>query len=366
MTKPKRKKKAARKLAPVYHSAPPVVLTAEQMAVVDPLVKLDKPVQTLGGLAGSGKTTVVSFLAKKLKNFACCAYTGKAADVLRSKGIDASTIHSLIYDLDDEDEEIKNAAPTFSKKPSIDCQGIIVDEASMVGREIYNDLVSYKLPIIFVGDHGQLEPVAEDIHLMTNPDYRLETIHRNAGDIALFAHHLRAGHPASTFKESPLVEIIHKRDCGKHLLEVDQIICAKNVTRVAINQYVRQLKGITKTTPIAGDKVISLKNSRRLRIYNGTQAIINAIGDRRLTLQVGNRLVPVQYDIHTFNQEKYVYEKSECHPLDYAYAITCHKAQGSEWAKVMVLEQICGPWDHKRWAYTAASRAKEKLIWVIE
>ena len=48
----------------------------------------------------------------------------------------------------------------------------------------------------------------------------------------------------------------------------------------------------------------------------------------------------------------------------YAYAITCHKAQGSEWNKVLVFEE----WfpnvaeEHKRWLYTAATRASEKLV----
>jgi ATP-dependent exoDNAse (exonuclease V) alpha subunit len=50
----------------------------------------------------------------------------------------------------------------------------------------------------------------------------------------------------------------------------------------------------------------------------------------------------------------------------YAYAITCHKAQGSEWDKVLVLEERF-PFDkeeHARWLYTACTRASEKLILV--
>jgi exodeoxyribonuclease-5 len=48
----------------------------------------------------------------------------------------------------------------------------------------------------------------------------------------------------------------------------------------------------------------------------------------------------------------------------YAYAITCHKAQGSEWDKVLVFEESF-PFDkteHRRWLYTAITRAKEKLV----
>jgi exodeoxyribonuclease-5 len=344
--------------------APKFKLTDEQQAVVDPLAKLEKQVQTLGGLAGSGKTTVVSFLQKKLPGFACCAFTGKAADVLRSKGVDASTIHSLIYV--PQETKGKKGPPVFVKKPSIPVRGIIVDEASMVGRDVYADLISYNLPIIFVGDHGQLEPVGEDLYLMANPDYRLETIHRNAGDIAKFAHHLRSGQSSKTYGECEKVIVIPKPQCAYHLLEVDQIICAKNATRVAINKYIRQLKGIERDYPIIGDRVISLRNSRRHSIFNGSQGTVYRVGDRKLTVVLSNGArVALDYHVDTFNREKVDHEL-DGHPFDYAYAVTCHKAQGSEWMKVLVLEQVCGGWDHKRWAYTAASRAKEKLIWVTD
>jgi exodeoxyribonuclease-5 len=353
---------------PSAHAATPfwqsvLKLTDEQMAVVEPLSKLEKQVQTLGGLAGSGKTTLVSHLIKQLPNFACCAFTGKAADVLRSKGVDASTIHSLIY-VPQENKD-KRKQPTFVKKPCLPVSGIIVDEASMVGRDVYADLISYNLPIIFVGDHGQLEPVGEDLYLMANPDFRLETIHRNAGDIAKFAHHLRSGLSASSYGECDKVIVIPKNQCSPHLLDVDQIICAKNATRVAINKYIRQLKGIERDYPIIGDRIISLRNSRKHKIFNGSQGTIYRVGDKKLTIYLSNGAkVMVDYHVDTFNREK-VDMEIDAHPFDYAYAVTCHKAQGSEWSKVMVIEQFCGGWDHKRWAYTAASRAKDKLVWVL-
>jgi hypothetical protein len=48
--------------------------------------------------------------------------------------------------------------------------------------------------------------------------------------------------------------------------------------------------------------------------------------------------------------------------FDYGYCITCHKAQGSEYDKVLVLEEFLRGSDHDRWLYTAATRAKEKLV----
>lgn len=75
----------------------------------------------------------------------------------------------------------------------------------------------------------------------------------------------------------------------------------------------------------------------------------------------------IWYDTRQFGKEKpdtsdYI-GRDNPNPFDYAYCITCHKAQGDEWNKVLVIEQKCDKWDHKRWTYTAASRAKERVVW---
>src|SRR5262249_11808404 len=156
--------------------------------------------QTLGGYAGTGKSTLVRVLKDELSSFAVCAYTGKAANVLRKKGLPAKTIHSLIYRprvREWEDENGKLQIETlWDRKPArdVECDGFIVDEASMVDEGIYNTLRSYKKPIIFVGDHGQLEPVnGNGFNLMGSPDITLRQVHRNAGEIAEFANFIRQG-----------------------------------------------------------------------------------------------------------------------------------------------------------------------------
>src|SRR3954447_26441989 len=88
--------------APTYDRAARVSLSDEQRAAVDRLLSFPSPVQTLGGYAGTGKTTVIRTLNEELPLFAVCAYTGKAANVLRRKGVAASTIHSLIFKARDE------------------------------------------------------------------------------------------------------------------------------------------------------------------------------------------------------------------------------------------------------------------------
>jgi exodeoxyribonuclease V len=352
----------------VKHYPSEVTLTEEQMSVVTSLLDevKNKQIQTLGGYAGTGKTTVISYLAKKLPKYACCAFTGKASEVLRSKHIFASTIHSLIYDCDEKRDD--DGVPIFIKKDSVPFRGFIVDEASMIGQDLYNDLTSFNLPIIFVGDHGQLEPVGDDIYLMKSPDYKLETIHRNAGDISYFAHHIRNGGSVLEFNKCDSILVIPKSECYDKIGEVDQIICGKNNTRVNINKYIRNKKGFDNERPISNDRVISLQNRKKLGIYNGTQGIIKTINSTNMSILTDDgRIVKTAYHPDAFNKEKkppYDPSRRQLHPFDYAYAITCHKSQGSEWNRIMVIEENCYVWDQKRWNYTAASRAKEKLIWV--
>src|SRR5262245_45897619 len=176
-------------------------LTDEQASALSRLLEFSNQVQTLGGYAGTGKTMLIKHLVRELPRFAVCAFTGKAANVLRRKGVPASTIHSLIYQpvevtrFDKSGKIVK--VVEFVRREQLPCSGVIVDEASMVSREIHDDLVAYDLPLIFVGDHGQLEPVADhDFNLMRNPQITLEQIHRNAGPISRFANFLRQGHTA--------------------------------------------------------------------------------------------------------------------------------------------------------------------------
>src|SRR5262245_20525106 len=124
----------------------PVELTAEQRAAVEHLLGFPKAVQTLGGYAGTGKTTVIGELIRRLPDFAVCAFTGKAANVLRRKGVPASTIHSTIYRPDErtwlDDSGRRYVETVWVRRPpeEVDCSGFIVDEASMVGRDLHDDL----------------------------------------------------------------------------------------------------------------------------------------------------------------------------------------------------------------------------------
>lgn len=346
-------------------------LTAEQQGVVRQIVKSLKTeqIQTLGGYAGTGKTTVITVLAQALEQFAVCAYTGKAANVLRKKGMQASTIHSLIY----RPESWGGKVEFVLVPPDEFCHaGFIVDEASMVSGDIYEDLLSFNKPIIFVGDHGQLEPVGSDVNVMGDPMYKLETVHRNAGEIAHFAEHIRKGRSARSFEGTNKVEHISPGEVSnEHLTGMDQIICAFNKFRVGTNRSVRDLLGYSDKIIVPGDRVMCLRNNKAAMLFNGMQGTVKDVNMEHYRMDfIWDEILfeNVWFDDSQFNKEKPDFEwgRDTPHPFDYAYCITAHKSQGDEWQKVMVYEQICDKWDHKRWAYTSASRAKEKLYWISQ
>jgi exodeoxyribonuclease-5 len=344
-------------------------LTREQRLVVSRLLKhRDRDqVQTLGGYAGTGKTTVLDALADSLPGWAPCAYTGKASQILRRKGLPASTIHSLIYSPERRPEG--KVVFVLKTTPQIAYSGFLVDEASMVSRDLYRDLLSFGLPIIFVGDHGQLPPVGSDMNLMKDPMYRLEQIHRNAGPIAHFAQHLREGAPPWEFDGGDKVRVLDGADPNDDtLLSLDQAIAGFNRTRIGINAKVRRLLG-RKRLVQRGDRVMCLRNSRLAGLFNGQQGVVKRVDlehHRMDFLTDGVLHEGVRYDPDVFGKEKpeIDYDPDGPHPFDYAYCVTCHKAQGDEWDKVLVLEQQCRAWDPHRWNYTAASRAKRQLFWV--
>jgi ATP-dependent exoDNAse (exonuclease V) alpha subunit len=343
-------------------------LTDEQKKVAEGIIndlkKGNKSEIRVGGWAGTGKSVIVKYLSDSLKNLSIACFTGKAASNLRSRGVEAGTIHGLIYEVYKE----RNRPPQFRLKPSLGCDAIAIDEASMVGRELYADLISFGIPIVFVGDDGQLEPIGEGLNLMAELDYRLTTIHRNAGEIAFFADHIRRGGFPLDFKNSEKVEFIEKAPV-ELMATVDQMICAFNRTRVAKNNDVRNYLGLTGNVT-KGDRVICLKNNKKINLFNGLQGRVLSVNHSRstMTLEMEDSIIrnKIWFNPNQFGKEKNEFEYGDNmpNPFDYAYCITCHRFQGSQADTVLVFEQSCDLWCNIRWNYTAASRAINKLYWL--
>ncbi len=358
------------------------------------------PYLTLGGYAGTGKTTLISYFKKELKrevktiSIAFCSYTGKASRVLESKLQEqkalgpkdfTGTIHSLIYSpLTNSKEEIIG----WDIKTDLEYDLIVVDESSMLDQKIWNDLLSFKIPILAVGDHGQLPPIKGSFNLMEKPMLKLEKIHRQAENnpiIKLSATIRRTGH-VKPGEYGPNITKLNRQDptTGEIVEELLQnyndntlILCGYNNTRIKLNKYIKNTQNPDTDLPESGDKVICLRNNHTKRIYNGMQGTIKNIyeDDKKWyyssivmddsTLFKGLILKEQFNNAKSFNftNNRHLTKKGDL--FDYGYALTVHKAQGSQAYRVVVFEERFSKMTNdlwKKWLYTAVTRAETELF----
>lgn len=398
----------------------------DQLSALDRIIdwiKHDDGVLRLGGYAGTGKTTIVSELRNILgheNSIAFCAFTGKATSVLKkklenlgtlSKNDECCTIHSLIYDpiIDKNSGEITG----WVKKRSINFDLIIVDEASMVSQEIFTDLTSYGIPILAVGDHGQLPPVNSQFNLMAEPEIRLEKAHRFAEGSDIIKASILAreeGHiphmlTDGVLKVPPKSEHIKTFYDKYYDPKTTIVLCHKNKTRVSLNNQIRRSLGYKGDKPHKGERVVCLKNnkeSKHIPIYNGLCGTVRYIlGDSgthyRMSIDIDGyednreklyysgsvdkypfnkdkidfnyKSMPVRTEkVNVGGDKKPFYRNRKIYPdlFDFGYCLTAHKSQGSEWPYVIVKEESQymlkkdGSWN--KWLYTVVTRATEKLL----
>ncbi len=332
----------------------------------------------LGGYAGTGKTTIQKHIRELLKvPTAVVAFTGKAVNVLHRKGLSsAATIHSTIYNC----EQNPDGTWEFYLRNKLEGNPklIIIDEASMISRQLYDDLVSFDIPLLFVGDPGQLEPIGDNPNLMARPDFVLNTIHRQAesSPIIQYASSVRKGaSPASQSK--PGLEVRSKIGFDIPLAATfDQVICAKNKTRMDINRRFRNHLGRIGYDLSVGDKIIILRNNMAYAVFNGMILLIDEVKDNCGTYTIISAHDEADRkfsDLKVWNEpftrdigKDFVVPKHDRVPLVYAdwgYCITCHKSQGSEWDRVLLWDEWMPPsvWDMKRWRYTGITRASQHL-----
>src|SRR5262245_14940503 len=231
------------------------------------------PVFRLFGYAGTGKTTLAEHIAEGVDGKVLfAAFTGKAALVMRSKGCyGASTIHSLIYRILESSEE----TPTFTlwdDAPASKAKLIIIDECSMVDAELGNDLMSFGVPLLVLGDPAQLPPIqGGGFFTDCEPDAMLTEVHRQAQDdpIVRLSMEIRAGRRLARGK-SGLTEVVRKSDLDpQRVLDADQVLVGRNATRRAYNTRMRERRGFEDALPQPGDKLVCLRNNRRKGLFNG-------------------------------------------------------------------------------------------------
>lgn len=370
-----------------------------------------EPWTCISGFAGTGKSTLIKFIIAALNvdpenEVKYVAFTGKAATVLKQKGCPAVTAHKLLY----KSVPMPNGGYKFIAKGSEDFIGlkvIVVDEVSMLPKTMWDLLLTHKIYVLATGDPGQLPPIDKDAdnHVLDKPHVFLDEIMRQAQDseIIRLSMWIREGKPLAQFPfAGEQVQIVSPLQVVDGMYGwADQILCATNNKRNSINNFVRQMQGFGET-PCVGDKIISLSNHWDYLSTSGDWALTNgSIGtienfsvrdiwvpryihtgaiqymftDIRLEDEDTFMRTPIDYQFILTNEaaldgrQTYLLNKNQTTPdapfdFTYAYAITCHKAQGSEWDKVLVFEENFPNSidEHKRWLYTAATRAKEKLV----
>jgi exodeoxyribonuclease-5 len=332
----------------------------------------------LAGYAGTGKTTMAVKLVREIGVRTCTAtFTGKAASVLRSKGLgQASTIHSLIY------EKIPGTEPPRWMRaplsPLADARLLVIDEVSMVSDEIADDLRSYGKKILVLGDPGQLPPISgAGAFTRREPDVFLTEIHRQAAEspVLRMATAAREGRPLEPEADDDRARIVK---LGKlAILEGaarGQVICGTHRSRWGATRLIREaMYDVPTVYPQEGERVICRRNDRELGIYNGMLGVVEEVYDiddeywqLRVRMDDGDA-VDVMVDPTLFRE----HDEGRAGPsryrrgvqlFDFGYVITCHSAQGSEWPEVTIIDDSASFREEaSRWLYTAITRAAERV-----
>ena len=360
---------------------------------------LSQPYFYLAGYAGTGKSTLAEHLSNLQDKPTCyAAFTGKAAKVMRDNGcVDASTIHSLIYKFEGQEEIIEDNESgeehkveklifEWNKSGACSAAGLIIlDECSMVDQSLAVDLLRYNKPLLVLGDPGQLPPVGGAGYFVKDkPNAMLTEIHRQAADspIIQLATDIRKGKFDHQYCDKDGLLITNKSDDISGSVETaDALIVGKNKTRNAYNDRMRQRLGFNKSSyPVKGETLICLKNDKNLKIFNGeiwevakSAEKIKFKGQdmvRMILVSPDNPNRKIKVKVHTcfFDRTETPHWKTleGTQHFDFGYVLTCHKSQGSQYDSVVVFdESSVFRDDADRWLYTACTRAANNLTLVI-
>lgn len=371
----------------------------------------NEPYTVIAGYAGTGKSTLINFIIAALEvnpedEVAYITFTGKASEVLREKGCpNAMTAHKLLY----YSKQMPNGKFFYRPRPSLekDYKVIVVDEVSMLPKDMWDLLLTHGIYVIACGDPFQIPPIDknQDNGILNNPHIFLDEVMRQAkeSDIICLSMDIREGKKINPFKGND-TQVFNKKDlCDGMYFWADQILVSTNKSRHDINSYIRDDLG-RGFEPEINDKVICLRNcwdtlseKQCDPLINGSIGTISAMHMESIDYIIMGQKVtaPVLVtDLITSNDEyknlhidytalttgekfftprqEYVIRKNKQNPelpieFNFGYAITGHRAQGSQWNKVLVLEESF-PFEkieHARWLYTTVTRAAEKLTLIL-
>jgi exodeoxyribonuclease V alpha subunit len=379
-----------------YERAAGISLARQQAEAVR--VAIGAKVAVVTGGPGVGKTTIVrgivSILRQQRLTVALAAPTGRAAKRLAdATGAPASTLHRLL--------EWRPAAGTFGRNPDnpLDCDVLIVDEASMLDVRLGADLVA-ALPsrarLVLVGDVDQLPSVgpgsvlADVIDSGVAPTVRLTEIFRQAAEslIVVNAHRIQQGEQpelgappaggdrgadrrdfffleeddaaaaAGLIRDLVAVRLPRRYGFAPHDIQVlapmhRGELGAGNLNRLLQEALTAGAPGVTRGQRElrAGDKVMQIRNDYDKEVWNGDVGLIASVGEDAVTVKFDDR--PIEYTL------------DELDALALAYAATVHKSQGSEYGAVVVPVHT----QHfvmlqRNLLYTAVTRGKRLVVLV--
>lgn len=372
----------------------------------------NKQVFEISGAAGTGKTTCIKYFVEKigldLEDVLFVSYMGKACARMMQTGLNAKTIHSAIYIPKRVRKRDENGAVIYkatgrpemefkfelreklAKEPKL----IVVDEASMVPENIALDLLSYNIPVVALGDLNQLPPVFGSSFFLKSPDVHLTQVMRQMeGDpIVYLANRILNNEPLEygVYDNS---YVLRAEDLNINVFKkADIVLTGTNYIRYKVNTYYReQIKHIEQLDrPQLREKVIFRKNNWKMKtsdgyyLMNGITGFITKV--HKGTCDGNSITVDVRPDFGEgiFKNVKVDYKHLKAVPtsdnsdvlyvgnkfvnkMEYAYAITVHSSQGSEFNNVVYLHEDFSrdPEKNKKLLYTAITRAKESITIVI-
>lgn len=378
-------------------------LSADQVNAVEQAVawyqSRDPRVFYLSGAAGSGKTTTAAHVIRALGTTTqALAPTNRAARILRTKGVAAKTIHSVLFQptpwCSTENHQvdsrcIQNEAKhqhgvRFFKRiePPEGVKCFTIDEASMVGKRVGDDIALFKVKTIVIGDPYQLPPVGDDPAYLTSdlPGVELEVSHRfdSLSDIGKLANTIRLSDGLADWKK--LIPYVEFEDVDKY----DLLLAWRNETRWQIITTLRSIRGLSLDLPQAGDRLISVANTYEVGVLNADE--LTVVGESYPATHMGAINIPTDRGIvqawkagfKDFDGEQWAAAQSrkkgtDICALTWSECLTVHKAQGGEWSNVLVVDDLAkmdwvfsqkDPKGLNTWAYTAVTRASRQVDFI--
>lgn len=351
------------------------------------------------GGPGTGKTTIIkaicNILNKNNLKFNLAAPTGRAAKRMQESTENvAFTIHRLIG------IKPENPIPEFNEENTLNCDYVIVDEASMIDIKLMDKLLkalSSKTALILVGDHNQLPSVGagnvlKDILDTDIKAVKLKKIFRQAkeSNIVVNAHKINDGlYPILNQKnkdfffinsnskkfQNDLLDLVKNRLPNYYKLDPINdiqilapskkslwgIVNINDLCQKELNKNPNSIK-INNRIFKLGDKVMQVRNNYELESLNPDD-----FDDGVYNGDIG-RIVDIDKNMESLKVEFYdgnivSYKKEDVKDLDLSYAITIHKSQGSEFDCVLIpMMPASFMLLNRNLLYTAITRAKKLVI----